>query len=108
MLASGDTTGQRVAGGKHRKQQDDVHGQELSCRLAPMNWLGDWANLLLRWTHFIAGIAWIGSSFYFIWLDRTLTAPAIARPGVEGDHWMVHSGGFYQVEKRRQIGRAHV
>ena len=66
-----------------------------------MNWLGDWANLLLRWTHFIAGIAWIGSSFYFIWLDRTLTAPAIARPGVEGDLWMVHSGGFYQVEKRR-------
>ncbi len=66
-----------------------------------MNWLGDWANLLLRWTHFVAGIAWIGSSFYFIWLDRTLTAPAKARPGVEGDLWMVHSGGFYQVEKRR-------
>jgi len=58
-------------------------------------------DLLLRWTHFIAGIAWIGSSFYFIWLDRALTAPAQARPGVEGDLWMVHSGGFYQVEKRR-------
>src|SRR5438477_11128448 len=66
-----------------------------------MNWLGDWANLLLRWTHFIAGIAWIGSSFYFIWLDRTLTTPPMPRPGVEGDVWMVHSGGFYQVEKRR-------
>ena len=66
-----------------------------------MIWLGDWANLLLRWTHFIAGIAWIGSSFYFIWLDRALTASAQARPGVEGDLWMVHSGGFYQVEKRR-------
>ena len=65
------------------------------------NWLGDWANLLLRWTHFIAGIAWIGSSFYFIWLDRALSAPAQPRPGVEGDLWMVHSGGFYQVEKRR-------
>jgi uncharacterized membrane protein len=64
-------------------------------------WLGDWANLLLRWTHFIAGIAWIGSSFYFIWLDRALTAPAAPRSGVEGDLWMVHSGGFYQVEKRR-------
>ncbi|HET9387169.1 MAG TPA: urate hydroxylase PuuD, partial [Gemmatimonadales bacterium] len=64
-------------------------------------WLGDWANLLLRWTHFIAGIAWIGSSFYFIWLDRALSAPAQPRPGVEGDLWMVHSGGFYQVEKRR-------
>jgi len=64
-------------------------------------WLTDWANLLLRWTHFIAGIAWIGSSFYFIWLDRALTRPAQARPGLEGDLWMVHSGGFYQVEKRR-------
>ena len=65
------------------------------------SWLGDWANLLLRWTHFIAGIAWIGSSFYFIWLDRALTRPEHAKPGVEGDLWMVHSGGFYQVEKRR-------
>jgi uncharacterized membrane protein len=67
------------------------------------SWLGDWANLLLRWTHFIAGIAWIGSSFYFIWLDRALTKPAQPRggAGVEGDLWMVHSGGFYQVEKRR-------
>jgi uncharacterized membrane protein len=65
------------------------------------NWLGDWANLLLRWTHFIAGIAWIGSSFYFIWLDRALTPPTAPRRSVEGDLWMVHSGGFYQVEKRR-------
>jgi len=62
---------------------------------------GDWADLLLRWTHFVAGIAWIGSSFYFIWLDRALSAPRPARPGVEGDLWMVHSGGFYQTEKRR-------
>ena len=61
---------------------------------APMtSWLGDWANLLLRWTHFIAGIAWIGSSFYFIWLDRAF--------GPDESLWMVHSGGFYQVEKRR-------
>jgi uncharacterized membrane protein len=63
--------------------------------------LGDWANLLLRWTHFIAGIAWIGSSFYFIWLDRALAAPSRPRPGVEGELWMVHGGGFYQTEKRR-------
>ncbi len=65
------------------------------------SWLAEWANLLLRWTHFIAGIAWIGSSFYFIWLDRALATPAAPRAGVEGDLWMVHSGGFYQVEKRR-------
>jgi uncharacterized membrane protein len=58
------------------------------------SWLGDWANLLLRWAHFIAGIAWIGSSFYFIWLDRAIGGPT-------GSLWMVHSGGFYQVEKRR-------
>ena len=63
--------------------------------------LGDWANLLLRWTHFIAGIAWIGSSFYFIWLDRALAAPRQPRAGVEGEVWMVHSGGFYQTEKLR-------
>ncbi len=63
--------------------------------------LGDWVNLLLRWTHFIAGIAWIGSSFYFIWLDRALTLPTPPRPGVEGELWMVHSGGFYQTEKRQ-------
>ncbi len=65
------------------------------------SWLGDWASLFLRWAHFIAGIAWIGSSFYFIWLDRALTKPEHPKSGVEGDLWMVHSGGFYQVEKRR-------
>jgi uncharacterized membrane protein len=65
------------------------------------SWLADWANLLLRWAHFIAGIAWIGSSFYFIWLDRALTKPVQPKAGIEGDLWMVHSGGFYQVEKRR-------
>jgi len=64
-------------------------------------WLSDWVNLLLRWTHFIAGIAWIGSSFYFIWLDRAMGVPPAPRPDVDGDLWMVHSGGFYQVEKRR-------
>lgn len=63
--------------------------------------LADWANLLLRWIHLVAGIAWIGSSFYFIWLDSHLTLPDPARPGVEGEVWMVHSGGFYQVERRR-------
>src|SRR2546426_3630796 len=69
---------------------------------APMtSWLGDWASLFLRWAHFIAGIAWIGSSFYFIWLDRALTKPEHPKSGVEGDLWMVHSGGVYQVEKRR-------
>ncbi len=61
----------------------------------------DWLNLVVRWVHLTAGIAWIGSSFYFIWLDRQLTKPDPARPAVEGEVWMVHSGGFYRVEKRR-------
>jgi uncharacterized membrane protein len=60
----------------------------------------DWLNLLSRWTHFIAGIAWIGSSFYFIWLDSHLERPKQEGGEVEGSLWMVHSGGFYQVEKR--------
>ncbi|MFI5279632.1 MAG: urate hydroxylase PuuD [Gemmatimonadales bacterium] len=60
----------------------------------------DWINLLVRWIHFGTGIAWIGSSFYFVWLDSHLTAPESPRKGVEGEIWMVHSGGFYQVEKR--------
>lgn len=61
----------------------------------------DWLNLLLRWTHLIAGIAWIGSSFYFIWLDSHLEAPKPSDATVEGSLWMVHSGGFYRVERRR-------
>ena len=62
--------------------------------------VAEWLNLILRWTHLIAGIMWIGSSFYFIWLDSHLTAPQKPRERVEGELWMVHSGGFYQVEKR--------
>ncbi len=60
----------------------------------------DWVNLLVRWAHLGFGIAWIGSSFYFVWLDSHLTQPSPARKGVDGEIWMVHSGGFYQVEKR--------
>jgi len=54
----------------------------------------------VRWAHLVAGIAWIGSSFYFVWLDSHLAKLDTPRPGVEGELWMVHSGGFYQVEKR--------
>lgn len=60
-----------------------------------------WLDLLLRWAHVIAGIAWIGSSFYFVWLDHHLSKPEPPREGVVGEIWMVHSGGFYQVERRR-------
>ncbi len=59
----------------------------------------DWLNILVRWAHLITGIMWIGSSFYFMWLDSHLEAPKKPKEGVEGELWMVHSGGFYQVEK---------
>ena len=66
-------------------------------RMSPQEWIG----LALRWVHLIAGIAWIGSSFYFIWLDQHLERTQRADDPVEGSLWMVHSGGFYKVERRR-------
>ncbi|CAG2132098.1 hypothetical protein LMG19282_00547 [Cupriavidus campinensis] len=62
----------------------------------------DWANLLLRWVHVITAIAWIGSSFYFVWLDNSLTRPedpALKEKGVGGELWAVHGGGFYNPQK---------
>jgi len=62
----------------------------------------DWANLLLRWAHVITAIAWVGSSFYFVWLDNTLTRPtdpALQGKGVGGELWAVHGGGFYNPQK---------
>ena len=64
----------------------------------------EWLNLLARWLHVIAGIAWIGSSFYFIALDYKLEPPkdrADAADGVGGEAWEVHGGGFYHVQKYR-------
>ena len=64
----------------------------------------DWLNLLARWLHFVAGIAWIGSSFYFIWLDNHLEAPrrgVDADRGVGGEVWSIHGGGFYHARKYR-------
>ncbi|TBO33009.1 hypothetical protein EYS42_04955 [Aquabacterium lacunae] len=62
----------------------------------------DWANLLLRWVHVIVAIAWIGSSFYFVWLDNSLTPPEdpkLRDKGVGGELWAVHGGGFYNPQK---------
>ncbi|MDP9138092.1 MAG: urate hydroxylase PuuD [Pseudomonadota bacterium] len=61
--------------------------------------LADWLNLLLRWAHLIAGISWIGTSFYFVALDFSLKKRAGMNPGVAGTAWEVHGGGFYHVEK---------
>ena len=59
----------------------------------------DWANLFIRWGHLIAGIAWIGTSFYFVALDFSLRKEANMPPGVAGEAWEVHGGGFYHVRK---------
>ncbi|MDY7576895.1 urate hydroxylase PuuD [Herbaspirillum sp. RTI4] len=62
----------------------------------------DWLNLLLRWLHVITAIAWIGSSFYFVWLDNSLLPPedpALKAKGVGGELWAVHGGGFYNPQK---------
>ena len=64
----------------------------------------EWLNLLVRWIHVIAAIMWIGDSFLFMWMDSSLTAPTRKREGaVAGELWMVHSGGFYEVVKRRYL-----
>jgi uncharacterized membrane protein len=59
----------------------------------------DWLNLLTRWLHVIAGIVWIGSSFYFIALDNHLRPPRTAEKGVGGESWEIHGGGFYRIHK---------
>ena len=65
-------------------------------------YLLDWANLLLRWVHVITAIAWIGSSFYFVFLDNNLirpNSPDLLEKGVDGAMWAVHGGGFYNPQK---------
>ena len=65
-------------------------------------YLLDWASLLLRWAHIVVAIAWIGSSFYFVFLDNSLTAPTapeLLDKGVGGELWAVHGGGFYHPQK---------
>ena len=65
-------------------------------------YLLDWANLLLRWLHVIVAIAWIGSSFYFVFLDSSLTPPTdekLRGDGATGELWAVHGGGFYHPVK---------
>ena len=62
----------------------------------------DWANLLLRWVHVITAIAWVGSSFYFVFLDSSLVAPEsqeLKDMGVGGELWAIHGGGFYNPQK---------
>jgi uncharacterized membrane protein len=59
----------------------------------------EWVSATLRWLHVVAGVAWIGSSFYFIHLDLSLAAREGQPAGVKGEAWQVHGGGFYQIVK---------
>ena len=65
--------------------------------------LNEWLNLLFRWTHVFAGIMWVGTTYYFTWLDARLTEEekAVAATGAGAQVWMVHSGGFYVVGRRK-------
>src|SRR5258708_8638117 len=65
--------------------------------------ISEWLNFILRWTHVFAGIMWVGTTYYFTWLDARLSEEekAIASVGKTAQIWMVHSGGFYVVEKRK-------
>lgn len=58
-----------------------------------------WLNMAIRWLHVITGIAWIGSSFYFVWLDNHLEEPKEKKKGMSGELWSVHGGGFYHKQK---------
>ena len=65
-------------------------------------YLVDWLNLLVRWLHLVAGVAWIGASFHFVMLDNSLsppTGPEDRKRGVFGELWAVHGGGFYNSRK---------
>ena len=59
----------------------------------------DWLNAIFRFAHFITGIAWIGASFYFNWLENNLNRQAGQKEGISGHLWAVHGGGFYYLEK---------
>ena len=59
----------------------------------------EWLNLIVRWAHVLFGIAWIGASFYFIFLENSLNRSEGLRPDIAGNLWAIHGGGFYYVEK---------
>jgi uncharacterized membrane protein len=61
----------------------------------------DWLELGFRWLHVVAGIVWIGTSFYFVALDNHLGRPRVAEEDVAGESWEIHGGGFYRISKYR-------
>ena len=63
------------------------------------SYIGDWLNLLFRWLHLITGAAWIGTSFYFNWLNHNVRPPKDKKKGIQGELFAIHGGHFYQVLK---------
>ena len=65
------------------------------------SYIVDWFSLIFRWLHMITGIAWIGASFYFVWLDNSLQQPPEwkLKKGIKGDLWAIHGGGIYEIAK---------
>ncbi|MBL8018496.1 MAG: urate hydroxylase PuuD [Leptospirales bacterium] len=59
----------------------------------------DWLQLFIRWLHIIAGVAWIGASFYFVWLNNHLRPPAEKHNEIDGELWAIHGGAFYQIHR---------
>jgi uncharacterized membrane protein len=68
----------------------------------------EWANLFVRWFHVIVGIGWIGTSFFFMYLDAHLRASADGAKHSGGKIWLIHSGGYYEVEKLKYVPPAKV
>lgn len=66
--------------------------------------INEWLNLIFRWTHVFAAILWVGTTFYFTWLDGQMRRMEAKKDG--GGVWMVHSGGFYTVQKQKTLGVA--
>ncbi len=68
----------------------------------------DWLHLLVRFLHVLTAIAWIGASFYFVWLDNSLETPPQWKTdqGIKGDLWAVHGGGFYEIAKYKNAPAA--
>jgi uncharacterized membrane protein len=65
--------------------------------------INEWLNLLFRWAHVFAAILWVGSTYYFTWLDAQMHRQE-AKAGAGRDVWMVHSGGFYSVNRQKTLG----
>ncbi len=63
------------------------------------SYIAEWIELALRWAHLTVGIAWIGASFYFNWLENRLERGRDEAAGIEGDLWAIHGGGFYHLQK---------